>query len=93
MTTPTTKLAIVIDLEQLRGLMREFCDGKGMDDQWLMRRLHLSEFLEWLRQRQQMEATNETKTDGYNETANLTTAVPATKNPVVIFDERLQRTR
>jgi hypothetical protein len=58
----TTKLAIAIDLDQLRQLMAEFCSevagGGGPMD--MERRMHLSTFLTWLRQKRQ-ETSNETK--------------------------------
>jgi hypothetical protein len=62
----TTKLAIAIDLDQLRTLAEEYIaatGGDGSND--IMERLTLSSFIEWLRQ----EATHGKKS---NHTTNRT---------------------
>ena len=47
--------AIVINLDQLKQLMLEFVAARGGDvnDENLLRRLTLSDFLLWLRQKEQ----------------------------------------
>jgi hypothetical protein len=64
-TIPSTNLrefprraGIVIDLDYLRDLMREYCNEKDGDEDSVGRRLYLSGFLEWVRRRQK-ETTNE----------------------------------
>ena len=49
--------AIVINLDQLKSLMLEFVAARGgdIDDDNLLRRLTLSDFLLWLRQRKEQD--------------------------------------
>jgi hypothetical protein len=52
--TKTTKTTIAIDLDQLRGLMHEFCNEQDGDlvNRDLLLRLTLSQFLRYLETRQ-----------------------------------------
>jgi len=52
--TPTTKLAIAIDLDQLRGLMREFVNEQEPDpDRRVGLEWTMEVFLQWLRRKRQ----------------------------------------
>ena len=60
-------MAITINLDQLKQLMLEFVAARGgdIDDDNLLRRLTLSDFLLYLRQKQeQSNVQTETNTDG-----------------------------
>lgn len=52
MTTPATKLAIVINWTQLRDKMKEYLDWRGGDSERALRGTALSDFLIWLRDQQ-----------------------------------------
>ena len=54
----TTKRATVIDLDRLKQLMLEFVAERGSDEDTLYRQLLFSEFVEWLRRRQDEQASN-----------------------------------
>jgi hypothetical protein len=56
---PTTRLGIAIDLDQLRGLMREFIDEQKRDyPEQHETELAFEVFLQWLRQRQRESPDN-----------------------------------
>lgn len=59
------KIAILIPLDHLRQLMREFCDeasdGSDEDEHDSLRRLYLSNFLAWLRKRQEKVNASDNK--------------------------------
>ena len=73
----TTKLAIAIDLDELRGLMREFIDEQKRDypEQYEIE-LTFEVFLQWLRKRQ--ETMNESQSE--NSPKNL--------QPIAQFNRR-----
>ena len=53
------KQAIVIDLDALRELLREYLDEVASGDETKIRHLMLSHFLEWVRKRQQTKGKDD----------------------------------
>lgn len=63
MVTPIRQ-SITINLDVLKSLMLEFVAVRGGDEN-LLRRLTLSDFLLWLREKEMKDEQNETESKGY----------------------------
>lgn len=82
----------LLTLSEYERLAREYIDETFKPPKRMTEQLKLSEFIIWLRRRE--EKANETKASNTQQQAtNSTTTLPTGKNSVILSDERLQGAR
>jgi hypothetical protein len=87
----TTKLAIAINLDDLRDLMREFMSEVVTDEDNNIYAWPFETFLQWAMKRQREEKGNDTQTSSAGKKATDSgTEVLTGENSVIVPDERLQ---